>query len=190
MDGSRSSTSSDSLRPTDTRESICTAMGSLLLRHRVDTLQQEADELRVKRNLMDGRGRGHGMGRGRGRGGHHRHHRQEGSSLPHPSHDRHGSPSEHQELSGHRIHDHGSVEARIDTRTRQADRVIVVDASVLVYSLRSVHEWLKEGRSMVVIPEEGEYMLRRKMDRKRKMDRTEKLRSSLCLVHLASSLHA
>lgn len=40
-----------------------------------------------------------------------------------------------------------------------ASKLIVVDASVLVYSLRSVHQWLKAGYVRVVVPSEGESML-------------------------------
>lgn len=33
----------------------------------------------------------------------------------------------------------------------------ILDASVLIYALRTVHEWLKRGEFRVVVPLEGEF---------------------------------
>lgn len=41
--------------------------------------------------------------------------------------------------------------------TTGGNQVIIVDASVLIYSLRSVHEWRKRKDVRLVVPDEGEW---------------------------------
>lgn len=42
------------------------------------------------------------------------------------------------------------------TKAHPASKVTVVDSSVLIYSLRTVHQWLKTGDVQVVVPLECE----------------------------------
>lgn len=123
--------------PADRQNALCKAMGALFLQHRVHCLEEDVAKLDRKHQLLGGRHKGRGE---RGAGSH---------AGREPS-KKAGCPFQkkvEKDKSG------AAGEAKSEGR---AQLLVVVDASVLIYSLRSVHEWLKEGKTRIVIPEEGE----------------------------------
>lgn len=99
-------------------------MGTLLLQHRVQRLEDDVREMELKRS-SGSKGQGARV-----------------SPTPSCS-----SPSSRCILSRTR---------QPKPQSSNAMQTIVVDASVLIYSMRSVHEWRKRSDVRVVVPDEGE----------------------------------
>ncbi|CAO1633234.1 unnamed protein product [Sympodiomycopsis kandeliae] len=117
------------------KNSVCRAMGALFLQHRVESLENDVKKMgKLERDpCWFERNRRGGNGESSSRCQIVR----KWSNSVCPS--RNGSSS------------------RTDSRQTAivTPRVIVVDASVLIYSMRSVHEWRKMPNTRVVIPEEA-----------------------------------
>ena len=106
-------------------------MGRLFLKERVAKMEDEANVLEFKRSPA-----GHAK-QARGDSGK--------QAAPRNSGDRSRN-------SGERSREH--------TKKTQASQgplaTRIIDVSLLIYSLRTLHDWIKEGRYVLVIPLEGE----------------------------------
>lgn len=112
-------------------------MGALFLQHRVETLESDVEKLQYKRDTRVRGTKGKGCPFGREGG------REVGGSR---GIGRDGLGSE----------DLSRLPA-ISRKSQPVERVIVADASLLIYSLRTVHEWIKAGNCHIVVPIEGEF---------------------------------
>lgn len=120
-------------------------MGALFLQHRVETLESDVEKLQYKRR--EGRTRGTLKVSADGSSG-------SGSG---------GCPFRRDDIreagkSRGKIQHESASEVK-SRRSLPVDQVIVADASLLIYSLRTVHDWLKEGNRHIVVPMEGERAL-------------------------------
>ncbi|PWN19142.1 hypothetical protein BCV69DRAFT_45578 [Microstroma glucosiphilum] len=122
--------------PADRQNAICKAMGALFLQHRVQCLEEDVAKLDRKNFHLGGKHKGRD-----GRGG--------GPHMGREPGKKSGCPFQR------RAEKYKTVATSEEMPQSRAELLVVVDASVLIYSLRSVHEWLKEGKTRVVIPDEA-----------------------------------
>lgn len=138
------------------KDALCQRMGSLLLQHRVDELAKDVERAQKQRRWSP----------------------QIHEQSKWPSQSSHASSSssprifsqadEDSDTLGRKAHSllhpprRGPVSSQNHQHRRsreppstQPRRLIVVDASLLIYSLRSVHDWLKAGDTTVVVPNEA-----------------------------------
>ncbi|KAK0553884.1 hypothetical protein OC845_001021 [Tilletia horrida] len=116
------------------------AMGALFLESRVNQLESSLQQARSKQ--------------------HHHHHHHRG-----PQHDlstsasslrirQHGRSSSHHPASKDPVtlSDSGHAKGKGKERASHADGIRVVDVSVLIYALRNVHEWIRQGHLTILVP--------------------------------------
>ena len=138
------------------------AMGALFLKDKVSRLESHVGQLEFKRDSAysrgKGRGRGMAMGMGNSTGG-----RGRGGSVKvttglQPSDlevSRDENPSEfHERVSEEEEKRRGKEKER---DLSNLPNIRILDSSVLIYSLRTVHEWLKKDQNVLIIPLEGEF---------------------------------
>lgn len=144
-------------------------MAALFLKDKVEKLESDVDRLEFKRDSHFSRGARGGRARGsstttsRGRGG-----KNSNSQSQSQSHSESISKGKERQP-----HQHSSIRLMEKKREDPIDRIIsstesnrdsiktktldirILDSSVLIYSLRTVHEWLKKDRYVFVVPLEG-----------------------------------
>lgn len=147
-------------------------MAALFLKDKVEKLESDVDKLEFKKDSHFSRGARGGRTRGsstttssRGRGstsrGKHSNSQSQSHSEPTPK----GKERQPHQHSSIRLMENkreepidritSSTESNRDSiRTKTLD-IRILDSSVLIYSLRTVHEWLKKDRYVFVVPLEG-----------------------------------
>jgi hypothetical protein len=124
------------------KDALCKAMGALFLQHRVDKLQSDVDKLEKKESG------GCPWKTSWKRSGCQK---QKGMKI-----------DERQEIYYKDVKKAEGTKADFVVQQsisrvsdQQAKKIIVVDVSLLIYSLRTIHNWLKEGDCRVVVPIES-----------------------------------
>ena len=156
------STSSTSDKKCEGKDALCKAMGTLFLQHRVDKLQKECDSLQsegeAKMRMCNWKRSSSGASGGGGYKG----------RCPKRYFKRAASATNNITLFQQKERDvasqvwqrssssssHGEMVKSTKDRQR-AQKVIVADVSLLIYSLRTVYNWLKEDAYRIVVPAEA-----------------------------------
>lgn len=134
-------TTSKDLNKCDDKDALCKAMGTLFLQHRVNRLQRDVDELQRGNNdkrkscsWKAGWKSDYRKGATSGT--------QSSDALVAVSSK--GDTEKDKNLSAFERND------KVQTKSR----IIIADVSLLIYSLRTVYNWLKEGNCRVIVPAE------------------------------------
>ena len=138
-------------RACEGKDALCRAMGTLFLQHRVDKLQGDVEKMQRKCKGETNRS-GPCSWKGGWKAGCPSRTRRDGGQA---------QEAERQELSRCQEQHLRQMQRRQVSPPRrmsgagQATRIVVADVSLLIYSLRTIHNWLKEGDCRVVIPQEA-----------------------------------
>ncbi|UZJ51641.1 hypothetical protein CBS101457_000961 [Exobasidium rhododendri] len=161
MERTKSSTSASTSvigatrRKCETKEALCRAMGTLFLQHRVDKLQGDVDQLQHRKEEGGSSRKDKCSWGGGWKGGCRSKNALNGQGG------RRSPPSTNAESNG--LFGAGKSSPKSSSSTSNtkhegstnAKKIVVADVSLLIYSLRTIHNWLKEGDCRVVIPMEA-----------------------------------
>ncbi|PWN40456.1 hypothetical protein IE81DRAFT_342724, partial [Ceraceosorus guamensis] len=124
------------------QKSLCQQMGALFLQHRVRQLEGQVDDLEYSRSASSS---APATARSLGR-----------EANTRPGEGRHSSTASKEPLRSSRGDSSATQpqSALFDHSRRASVKTYILDASVLIYSLRSVHDWLKTSDVRCIVPTE------------------------------------
>lgn len=128
------------------KDALCRTMGTLFLQHRVDKLQCDVDQLE-RRETASAKPSGSCSWKSWKSGCP----RRKLAKVENSFADR-AAAEQSSKGAGSMTETIKQSNAKPDGR---AKRIIIVDVSLLIYSLRTIHNWLKEGDCKVIVPTES-----------------------------------
>lgn len=136
------------------KDALCRAMGTLFLQHRVEKLQGHVDRLnhQGKDNVMKAKESSCSWKTGWKGGCSKKWQVNAGASSSKLSNDSSTCMQEKNSKDAASMVTSFSMQDEPSSDKGQAMRLIIVDVSLVIYSLRTIHEWLKDGNCRIIVP--------------------------------------